>query len=54
MKKTHSMAQPQTKTWMRVEVAVGWTRPMAHQMPAPLTAPKTSTTSTKKREWRFR
>jgi hypothetical protein len=38
-KKTHSMAQPQTKMWMRSLVAVGEMRPMVNQMPTPLTAP---------------
>ncbi len=40
-KKTHSMAQPKTKLWMRVLVASGWVRPMANQMPTPETVPKT-------------
>ena len=46
-KKTHSMAHPHTKVWMRVDVASGLTSPMVNQMPTPEIAPKTSVSSTK-------
>ena len=46
-KKTHSIAHPHTKVWMRVEVASGLTSPMVNQMPTPVMAPKTSVSSSK-------
>ena len=51
MKKTHSMAQPKTKLWIRVLVASGWVSPMANQMPTPETVPNTPVRTRKNFEW---
>ena len=51
MKKTHSIAQPKTKLWISALVASGLARPMANQMPTPLTVPKTAVRIKKNLEW---
>ena len=44
IKKTHSMAQPNTKLWISVLVASGFVSPMANQMPTPEMVPNTPVT----------
>ncbi len=46
-KNTYSMAQPKTKIWISISVASGLARPMIHQMPTPVIAPKATVSSTK-------
>ena len=54
MKKTYSVAQPKTKVRISTPVASGEARPMVHQMPTPVIAPKTTVRRTKKRACRRR
>jgi len=46
-KNTHSVAQPNTKLWIRIEVAAGFTREMINQMPTPVMPPMTMVISRK-------
>jgi hypothetical protein len=48
------VAQPKTKVRIKTSVAKGEARPIVHQIPTPVIAPKTTVSSTKNRVWRYR
>ena len=53
-KNTYSVAQPKTNVRISTSVASGEARPMVHQMPTPVIAPKTTVSRMKNRAWRAR